>query len=269
LLLSYRDKHLVDQLRLVDPVSGRVWFEAVGQEAVLSLDGKRLATSGADMMTQVYDIETGKVLQSWSPPRSADTAIRDKVRGFSADGQALIVQGEIVSVYSVQTGRQRTSWSLYRNKVLEMSEEFKRIQQSKQTNRPTFPLRHIQAVAVSHDGSKIAFGLRCERAPELGAGSYIQFSRLMILETSTGKLLHQSDLMEARFFHYLAFSPDGKRIAAGGVGPVRVWEVGTEHAARQFEGHRGSVQALAFSPDGRRLASASNDSTVLVWDLGK
>ncbi len=34
-----------------------------------------------------------------------------------------------------------------------------------------------------------------------------------------------------------------------------------------LRGHRGQVRDLAFSPDSTRLVSASQDTTLFVWDV--
>ena len=117
------------------------------------------------------------------------------------------------------------------------------------------------------DGGKIAFGVRRYRQPPAEKGALVtEYRRLMILETMTGKLLHQADVEENNRLH-LAFSPDGKLLAAGGTWMARVWEVGAARAVRQFTGYRGWFNALAFSADGKRLATASEGSAMLVWDL--
>jgi WD40 repeat protein/serine/threonine protein kinase len=66
----------------------------------------------------------------------------------------------------------------------------------------------------------------------------------------------------------LAFSPDGKRLAAGGdvdrtrtrtdtFGELRVWDVETGKMVTMIGEHAGPVWSVAFSPDGKRLASGA------------
>jgi WD40 repeat protein/serine/threonine protein kinase/tetratricopeptide (TPR) repeat protein len=65
----------------------------------------------------------------------------------------------------------------------------------------------------------------------------------------------------------LAFSADGKRLAAGSTDRiVRVWDVATRQECGQ-QTHLAPVWAVAFSPDGKMLASGSADGTIKLWDM--
>src|SRR5205814_7894671 len=76
----------------------------------------------------------------------------------------------------------------------------------------------------------------------------------------------------------LAFSPDGKLLAAGigeesgtvadqrkVAGEVRVWDpISGKQVA--ILPHKDQVFSVTFSPDGKRLASASRDNMIRIWD---
>jgi WD40 repeat protein/serine/threonine protein kinase len=65
----------------------------------------------------------------------------------------------------------------------------------------------------------------------------------------------------------VAFSPDGRLLAAASVNQVRIWEATTGNEVRVLRGHRHPVTSVAFSPNGRNLVSASDDPVVKLWDV--
>jgi serine/threonine protein kinase len=69
----------------------------------------------------------------------------------------------------------------------------------------------------------------------------------------------------------LAYSPDGKALAAGGEDKsLRLWLVEPKRAEHEFTGHAGPVDRVAFSADGKRIFSASSaDGTLRLWDNDK
>jgi WD40 repeat protein len=63
----------------------------------------------------------------------------------------------------------------------------------------------------------------------------------------------------------VAWSPDGTRLASGGVDwTAQVWRAADGSSITSDTGHTGSVNYVAWSPDGNRFASASDDMTVRV-----
>ncbi len=68
----------------------------------------------------------------------------------------------------------------------------------------------------------------------------------------------------------VAFSPDGKMVAAGGAGrTISLWDAATGKELRRFPPlDRGQPARVAFSPDGKMLASVSQANTlVCLYDV--
>jgi WD40 repeat protein/tRNA A-37 threonylcarbamoyl transferase component Bud32 len=84
-----------------------------------------------------------------------------------------------------------------------------------------------------------------------------------------GQRLHslpapQADLRD------LAFSPDGRLVAAGGLdGRARVWSVSDGALRLVLPGHVERIAALTFSADSERLVTGSWDHSVRLWDLSR
>lgn len=65
----------------------------------------------------------------------------------------------------------------------------------------------------------------------------------------------------------VAFSPDGKLLAAGDASSIRLWDRASRKQLGKFRRHNGNVTALAFAPDSKHLASGGEDQTIRLWEV--
>ena len=113
----------------------------------------------------------------------------------------------------------------------------------------------LQSVAWHPDGRRLATG------DILG--------RVAVWDAATGALLHEFRLPDGRTVYRVAFSPDGRHLAAGGgdgpweisdrarkPGAVRVWDHESGREVRTLGGFAQAVTGLAYHPSGDRLATA-------------
>ncbi|HJZ57134.1 MAG TPA: hypothetical protein VKE74_19345 [Gemmataceae bacterium] len=67
----------------------------------------------------------------------------------------------------------------------------------------------------------------------------------------------------------VAFHPDGTRLLTGGADErVCVWDTATLKEVGQYAWKIGPIHSVAVSPDGLTAAAGGDDSRVVVWDFG-
>ncbi|QEL15096.1 sigma-70 family RNA polymerase sigma factor [Limnoglobus roseus] len=106
------------------------------------------------------------------------------------------------------------------------------------------------ALAFSPDGTKLAFGVNA-----LDPGSA---ARVRVVEPRTGRPLGTVDGTDG--VAVLAWSPDGKRLATGGLRTATgsLWDADADKAVSTLGARGGLIRGLSFLPDGKTLVIAEH-----------
>ncbi len=123
--------------------------------------------------------------------------------------------------------------------------------------KPRHPVKPLVSALAFQPGGKL-----------LALGS---FKEVRLVDPDTGKTV-ATLAGEAEDVRSVAFSPDGKLLAAAGGfpargGEVKIWDVEKRADLRTITGHTDCIYAVEFSPDGKSIATASYDKLIKLWDV--
>jgi len=91
-------------------------------------------------------------------------------------------------------------------------------------------------------------------------------SRLLRWNLDTGQIV--TEMTHDRKDYTLALGADGSRaFSAGDNCGIACWDITSGKLVKELRGHGRPVRALTLSPDGKTAVTASDDTTLLVWQV--
>jgi WD40 repeat protein len=254
-----------------DPSGGGRW-------AAFSPDGRLLAIVVQDGTLHLWDTAAGREVRTWKISTRLVTengVPRPDARyppQFSADGESIFVVAKgTIHRWDVRTGKELPGVAA------PTANDLARV----------FPAPNGQSIVVSSEDQKSVTRLdlldatsgrllrtigkcqspvpSCVFSPNGKTLAVADYDGVVLWEVASGQ--ERGRFPEIHYGRGLGFSPDGKLLAAGGVGVVRLLNPFSCSEVGSLDNCPGDVACLVFSPDGKRLSLAGTSNTALVCDV--
>lgn len=215
-----------------------------GTVVAFSPDRRRLVSGSLDSDVKLWNLDNGEVLRTFQGQTGWIESL-----AFSPDGRT-VASGTVTGAVKL--------WNV-------VSGELKRTLQDNSGK--------VNFVAFSPDGHTLAsaFCFADSAGTASSANSSGTSSGTIELWDLTSGQMVRTVQEHAPCAVSLAFSPDGRTLAAGNADDtIKLWDIASGGLTKTLRGHAASVTALAFSPvshAGHVLASGSSDRTIKIWNL--
>ena len=221
--------------KLRDLSSSGQTVPAVAPAIAFSPDSRLIATSAADNSVKVWDVNSGREIQTLAGQVTISAALGVYFIGFAA-GNQLVTVSDAVHVWDVNSGR-----------------ELRKIELSG-PNSSAFSASG-GVLAISPDGAQLAL---LDNDSEAHA---------IVIDLSSGREVRRTKLSDRRIdTSSFAFAPDGRLLVAGVVEKrLKLWDVTSKKEQELVQTSKEYPQ-LSFSRDARLLALSDN-YVVRIWDV--
>ncbi len=208
-----------------------------------SADGTRILTYSLDHTAKVWAFDPAtRTATEWASIATQGESWEYRGR-FDRQGSVVLLEGNFELVHDISTPQAK------------LIMDFRHLVAAERVPRCVASRPGSRSIAIAQSGCGVVEIRQISDGTDGGPG--------VLVHTLQSNGSNSTDL---------AFSPDGRRLAAAyDNGAAYVWDLGLpvpQDHMQTLRGHDGPLLHVAFSPTGNLLATCSADGTARVWNLG-